>query len=324
MHMTIYKLLGREAGARLAELSTTEMLGLKLDELEGIPEDARRELHNRYGVKTLGDLARVDLSRIQIDPNVLKALVCLVLYPKHDPGPDCAWEELFERAPLAHYQYPGSPFHVHFGPVFYRGRLDGTARVLVVGQDPSTDETLSGRTFVGQAGQLAQNFLAKLGITRSYVMFNTFLYGVQSGSITSALATDATISAYRNQLFDRAKATNSISLVLAFGSWANTSVTNWPGLGSLPVVHVAHPTAPSGVAANWNSYLATAASHVTPDSDGHVDLTPYDAAAQIPSTDIPRRDLPFGTPNWQGTSGVTRSARGSGSAFETKITWIAP
>jgi hypothetical protein len=154
-------------------------------------------------------------------------------------------------------------------------------------------------------------------------MFNTFLYGVQSASITTALATDATISAYRNKLFDHAKATNPLSLVLAFGSYANTSLTSWPGLGSLPLVHVSHPTAPSGVAANWNSHLSTAAGHVTPDTDGHVDLTPFNTTAALPSADVPRRDLPFGTPSWQGTGGVTRSMRVSG-AFETEITWTSP
>jgi len=101
-------------------------------------------------------------------------------------------------------------------------------------------------------------------------------------------------------------------------------VTSWPGLGSIPFVHVTHPTAQIGVAANWNSHLATAAGYVTPDPDAHVDLTPYSTSAPLPSTDVPRRDLPFGTPTWQGAGGGTRSARGSGSAFETQIIWTAP
>jgi len=325
MHTAVYQLLGPAARAALLDLSIPALLGLKLDQFEGIPQDARALLHERFGVNVLRDLRRVDLAKVPLSPGVIQALICVLFYPKHDPGPGCAWEELFEGAPLATYQgYAGSPFHTRFAPVFYRGRLDGSARVLVVGQDPATDETLSGRAFVGQAGQLAQNFLAKLGITRSFVMFNTFLYGVQSGSITAALATDATITAYRNKLFDHAKATNPISLVLAFGSWANTSVTSWPGRGSLPVVHVSHPTAPSGVAADWNSHLSAAAGAVTPDTDGHVDLTPYDTTAPLPSTDIPRRDLPFGTPVWQGTGGGTHSARGTGAAFETQIVWTAP
>ena len=65
--------------------------------------------------------------------------------PQHDPGPPPEWEALFASAPLdAYVNAPAAPFHTRFGPVFYRGRLDGTARVLVVGQDPSTDETLAG------------------------------------------------------------------------------------------------------------------------------------------------------------------------------------
>ena len=80
--------------------------------------------------------------------------------------------------------------------------------MLIIGQDPSSDETLAGRIFVGTAGQIAQNLLTRLGLTRSYLMFNTFLFGVQSSSITPTLESDSTIVNYRNSLFDQAKATN--------------------------------------------------------------------------------------------------------------------
>ena len=103
---------------------------------------------------------------------------------EHDPGPDSTWEQLFQNAPLDHYiNFTKSPFHTRFGPVFYRGRLDGTARVLVIGQDPSTDEILAHRILIGQAGQLVQTFLARLGLTHSYLMLNTFLFGIQSASL---------------------------------------------------------------------------------------------------------------------------------------------
>lgn len=245
--------------------------------------------------------------------------------PLHDPGPDPAWEQLFSSAPLdAYAQAPGAPFHTHFGPVFYRGRLDGTATVLAVGQDPSTDETLAGRILVGQAGQIAQRFLAKLGLTRSYLLLNTFLYGVQSGGITSQLLHDPDIEGFRNQLFDRAAATSSLTAVLAFGKKAQDSVAAWPGKGALPVIPLAHPTSPTGVAADWNSHLAAALAVVTPDPDGVVDATAYDtAASDLPTADIPRSDLPFGTPPWHGTGGRTSSQRVSG-AFETEIQWSAP
>jgi hypothetical protein len=245
--------------------------------------------------------------------------------PQHDPGPTPEWEEIFASAPLDTYlNAPGAPFHTRFGPVFYRGRLDGTARVLVVGQDPSTDETLAGRILVGQAGQITQRFLAKLGLTRSYLMFNTFLYGVQSGAITPELVLDPDILAFRNRLFDVAKATNQLTTVLAFGSKAQDSVAAWVGKGALPIIGLTHPTSPTGVADSWNSQLADASAAVSPDPDGTVDLTPFDTAAQsMPTTDIPRFDLAFGTPTWHGTGGRTSSQRVIG-AFESEIRWSAP
>lgn len=64
------------------------------------------------------------------------------------------------------------------GPLFHRGRLDGSARVLVVGQDPAQHESVTRRILVGAAGQRTQGFLARLGIDSSYVMVNAFLCSV--------------------------------------------------------------------------------------------------------------------------------------------------
>jgi hypothetical protein len=71
--------------------------------------------------------------------------------------------------------YPPGGFRTEWGPIFHRGRLDGSARVLVIGQDPAQHEAIVRRILVGEAGQRAQGFLAKLGITKSYVSINTFL-----------------------------------------------------------------------------------------------------------------------------------------------------
>ena len=74
--------------------------------------------------------------------------------------------------------YPAKDFRVEWGPIFHRGRLDGSARVLVLGQDPAAHEAICRRILVGVAGHRTQGFLAKLGIDTSYVMINTFLYSV--------------------------------------------------------------------------------------------------------------------------------------------------
>ena len=59
--------------------------------------------------------------------------------------------------------YPLDSFRVEWGPIFHRGRLDGSARVLVIGQDPATHETVTRRILVGEAGQRVQGLLARLG-----------------------------------------------------------------------------------------------------------------------------------------------------------------
>ena len=85
--------------------------------------------------------------------------------------------------------YPSGQFRIEWGPIFHRGRLDGSARILVIGQDPAQHETVVRRILVGEAGQRVQGLLAKLGVTRSYVFINTYLYSVY-GSVKTATSHD--------------------------------------------------------------------------------------------------------------------------------------
>ena len=48
--------------------------------------------------------------------------------------------------------YPPDQFRLEWGPIFHRGRLDGSARLLVIGQDPAQHETVIRRVLVGEAG----------------------------------------------------------------------------------------------------------------------------------------------------------------------------
>lgn len=79
--------------------------------------------------------------------------------------------------------------------MFYRGRLDGSARVLV-GQDPATHVAISRRVLVGGAGQPVQRLSARVGVTRRYVMVNTFLCSVYGQGGVTRHANDAAIAAY--------------------------------------------------------------------------------------------------------------------------------
>ena len=94
-----------------------------------------------------------------------------------DAGPTGAFVDLFAQAPQ--YEAWGEHFRRAWGPVFYRGRLDGSARVMVIAQSPGPAELITRRGLSGLAGQRIQRFLHKLGLDRSYVMGNAFLYGLQ-------------------------------------------------------------------------------------------------------------------------------------------------
>lgn len=93
-----------------------------------------------------------------------------------DPGPPPAFASLFASVP--DHEPHREHFWIDWGPIFYRGRLDGTARILCIASDPGATERIAGRTLVGDAGQRVQGFLTKLGLTRSYLCLNAFAYGM--------------------------------------------------------------------------------------------------------------------------------------------------
>jgi hypothetical protein len=212
--------------------------------------------------------------------------------------------------------YPPAGFRLEWGPVFHRGRLDGTARVLVIGQDPAQHETIARRILVGEAGHRLQGFLFKLGIDRSYVMVNTFLYSVFGTASKNAAATR--IATYRHKWLDAIFAHEPIEAVVALGGLADKAWLKWADTPTGKTVspaykHITHPTAPeSGAAKNQGNHAALIAKMLANWNDGlqalapgiaHPDkkrtLVPYgDAFADGEKKPIPMDDLPAGSPEW--------------------------
>ena len=123
-------------------------------------------------------------------------------------------------------------FRWHFGPMFYRGRLqDDSVRVLVIGQEGAQDESLSHRSFTGGTGARMQHVLNHLGITRSYLFLNTFVYPIfgQYNGLLPRLAQDprSPIARHRGELLDYVLARNDLRLVIAVGLAAKQSVATW-------------------------------------------------------------------------------------------------
>ena len=155
--------------------------------------------------------------------------------PRASGGSD--WARLFAETPnyrgLGKAVLGREKFRWHFGPMFYRGRLtDGDVRVLVIGQEGAQDESLGHRSFVGGTGARMQHFLHHIGITRSYLFLNTFVYpinGQYDGAKLRWLAQspDSPIVQHRHAILDHVLARNDLRLVVAVGVAAKETVVTW-------------------------------------------------------------------------------------------------
>ena len=213
--------------------------------------------------------------------------------------------------------YPPEQFRAEWGPIFHRGRLDGSARVLVIGQDPAQHETIVRRVLVGEAGRRLQGFLAKLGVTSSYVIINTFLYSVY-GSVKAATAKDPKLIAYRNSWLNALLIGQKIEAVIALGTAANAAWNAWKespagtafSVAYAPIIHPTEPESSSGhdkaklaeatkkMLANWNAGLQALSPNVK-----HPDVTTplklYGATwADGDRSPIPEADIPAGLLPW--------------------------
>jgi hypothetical protein len=214
--------------------------------------------------------------------------------------------------------YPSDSFRTEWGPVFHRGRLDGSARVLVIGQDPATHEAICRRILVGEAGQRLQGLLAKIGITRSYVLVNTFLYSVYGQGGGSRHIDDPGITTYRNRWLDALARRNQLQAIVTLGGLAEQAYAAWKstptGTANGAVhVNVIHPTYPESASASgqitkaaafkklcdsWNTALAVLEPVVTADGPGALPARYGDTLTDNDHAVIPPDDLPAGLPAW--------------------------
>lgn len=213
--------------------------------------------------------------------------------------------------------YPQKDFRTEWGPIFHRGRLDGSAVVLVVGQDPATHESVSRRILVGEAGQRVQGLLAKIGVDRSYVMVNTFLYSVYGQGGGNRHAADEKIADYRNRWLDTLLDGTSVTAVVTLGTLAAGAYTAWAAdrtalAARLHHAALRHPTYPESASASGQKTLAEATSILLADWDAHLTELRSHVVAEAPVAvagygtrwqpgdlaRIPEADLPPGSPEW--------------------------
>jgi hypothetical protein len=239
--------------------------------------------------------------------------------------------------------FPSSAFRVEWGPIFHRGRLDGTARILCIGQDPAQNEAIVRRILIGVAGHRVQGFLAKLGIDRSYVMINGFLYSAYDQTSARKHINDPAIAEYRARWLSALTASGSLEAVVAFGSLADAAWREFAKsadtAAAIPYQHVPHPTSPESGGAEperikkataamqrkWNAALETLRQAVQ-HPDTVRPFIPYGAEFQASElVEIPAFDMPAGIPAWmRGTDGWAARTGTTAAAKRRTITVQVP
>jgi hypothetical protein len=221
--------------------------------------------------------------------------------PDFDSGPPSAAAEICSRAPTP---AKAEAFWTAWGPVFYRGRLDGSARLLCIASDPGPTERVAGRTLVGDAGQRVQGFVSKLGLTRSYLCTNAFPYALHPsfGGDLAALLAESAEKAWRHEFYD-AVVPSALEAVVLFGKNAQAAFDLWPGKPSLHVERVPHPSSrdEARLLHDWSAAITNLRGIVTPDRDGNASGPNYGSSfRESDYAPIPRFDLPFGAPTFLG------------------------
>ena len=185
-------------------------------------------------------------------------------------------------------------FWYDWGPVFYRGRLNGTAKVLGIASDPGPTERLVGRTLVGDAGQRVQGFLTKLGLTTNYALVNAFpLRGApqrdQQGPPAAVRPRPTRVAQPVLRPDHRLHACEAI---IAFGGNAQAALRLWDTAPDVPTFQIPHPSAHNAtdLAAKWAAAIPDARAAVTPDPGG--DQTGPNYGAMITEDDYAQSRTP--------------------------------
>jgi hypothetical protein len=239
---------------------------------------------------------------------------------------------LVERYP-GREVYPPRDFRIEWGPIFHRGRLDGSARLLVIGPEPGVPDTVVRRVLVGEAGQRVQGFLAKLGLERSYVMLNVFLYGLTAQTGGERHRDDPAIAAYRDCWLDALLVGTRVEAVVAFGRLADAAFQQWRATPAGRGVQVAYARLPEPLQPEnshrreparraeatrtmllaWNQALQVLRP-LLPHPDVGRPLVLYgDGWVPGDRPSIPARDLPPGLPDWMASSADWAERRALGA-----------
>jgi uracil-DNA glycosylase len=222
--------------------------------------------------------------------------------PKHDyrdfdRGPSPSLGRLFAGAspglPWPDFTALGLHCHPSFGlgPI-YRGEL-GRPSAVVLADQQSCDDLFTCRALTGDGGQHLQAFLRAAGLTESYAILRVLPVDTladDAATVRTAVDHPATRTLY-TEIVDRLDP----EVVIATGPQARRLASHLSLRAPLVRMKAASQ---SGFAADWRRALHDLEAFSYPR-----DVTHPSFDYQGEREQIPRRDLPYGTLRWQGSSG---------------------
>jgi uracil-DNA glycosylase len=251
----------------------------------------------------------------------------------YDPGPSLGILKIFRSLP--DYRPNSELFWLDWGPVFYRGRLDGSAKVLLIASDPGPTERIANRVLVGNAGQRVQGFLNKIGLTKSYACLNGHPYSLFPSKLSQGiqLLSDPGLTKWRNELFDSITS-GKLQAIVAFGALAQKTAELWNTRPDVPVFNTFHPSyreSEKKLLDDWNRVVLELRNIITPDKKVNTTGNAYGTVFEEKDySRIPSYDLPFGVPQFMGDDKWRRMGTGNNSVSRPSpddrhtLLWKAP
>ncbi len=214
-------------------------------------------------------------------------------YLEFDSGPDRTMARLLTPdwpSPSGDAGHPS----LGFGAI-YRGRLEDVT-ILMLADQGGHDDLFTGRALTGDAGQHLQAWLRSAGIEERYLILRVGPFdtaGMTRRQREVWVDDPATVAGY-TAIIERLRERDSpLDVIVTFGPLASRLAGR---LDIVPAAEVEAHGSP-GWLSSWREGLVA-----LEERDYRKDLAPafnYDGERG----QIPRRDLPYGTLRWQGTSG---------------------
>lgn len=283
---------------RLGHQSTTSN---RTDDQRGIQIFSQSA--NRTDPLTYADEAPGSKTGYADEPGDLPYEPPVASYGDFDRGPSAATARLLSGGRTG-FEWPdwsalGVTTHPSFGhgPI-YRGRPD-EATVIVLADQQSQDDLFTCRALTGEAGQRFHGFLEAIGVDHSYVIYRVLPVDTLdlSTSARNAIVDDAQVrKVYAEMVRRAATASRRRKVLLAMGPMAQRLAAHVNPTG-LDVVEL-KAWRQSSAAASWHAAIATLDTMTFGKDRSHPSFS-WDGARR----QIPRYDLPYGLPRWQGSSG---------------------